>query len=79
MPELYAIGANTDGGNVIFNASKTAIVFFSTPFPVVPRVQLTLGADGTNAPAWKVNLSKTGFTIKLSVNYTGVVTWDALK
>ena len=76
MPQHVAIDANDISGTVYFQNQKQAAVSFGKTFAVLPVINLTLN-DTTSVPATKILITTTGFTIKLSINFTGSIDWQA--
>ena len=78
MPEHYALGLNIQSGNAIFNNEKEKQIVFNVEFNQKPSVILAQDSM-TNFSIFRVNISKYGFTIKSSINYTGEIEWVATK
>ena len=75
---LIISGHNIQGGDAVFNKEKTKNIVFSKPFTTKPYIDLTL-EDTISSPAYHINVSKNGFTIKTGVNYTGTIEWKAIQ
>lgn len=79
MPIHHAINATVFNGSITFNASKTGDISFGYTFNLAPIVQITLSDQSASSPAYKINASTTGVTIKFQNNYTGTVDWVAIR
>ena len=73
---IIVSGYNMQGGSVIFNKEKTKNILFDKAFLTVPFVDITL-ENAISSPPYRINVTKTGFTLKTSVNYTGIIEWKA--
>ena len=78
MPKHLAIGQNIISGNVSFDNQKTKNILFDVPLLSTPQITLTLDSS-TQAPPYRINASKNGFTIKFPINYEGNIYWMAIQ
>ena len=64
-------------GTVIFDRDKVKNISFGKTFEKKPFVDIVLGDNSTAVP-YKTNVTKTGFTIIFSINYSGSIDWRAI-
>lgn len=78
MPKHLAIDINILSGTAIFNNVKSVNVSYGKTFELIPIVNLSLN-DTTSVPAYKMNVTNTGFTIMFQTKYTGSVDWSVIE
>lgn len=75
---ILLVGINSQSGTVVFDGAKSMRVDFGKHFKNTPAVNITLD-DPSNSPAYKTYPGTTGFTIRFSQPFTGVVSWLAVE
>lgn len=75
---LLTVGINSQSGEVVFDNSKSVRVDFVRNFKNTPAISITLD-DPSNSPPYRYYPGITGFTIRFSNKFTGIVQWQAME
>ena len=80
IPDVFVARniVNVDSGIAGFIQSRLIKIVLKSTFEKIPDITLTPDSVIASPPS-RVNVTKTGFTIKLQTVYTGNINWTAIE